>query len=292
MTFVFDRLILRVCLAAFVLVCGAVPTMAGEAGAVATTQPAGKPKEGYRLLGAGSWIITQSAVNSSMGFPSNIKRKVVVTGDAATGARAVSEARWSGTEFEPTGPDQPLGPIDARSFDELGLTPHANLRDQTVVMGRRRYLCAVSQYLFRSEPDGRSILVTLFRDKTGAIKLPARHLSAGGREIPLPADAIQAEFAIEGPRMSAKGTRRIIAMASPLVVNGKTCVCLVESTRTEGTSNDKPLTMLAQEWYCDQLPGERMRNQTMTSVGKTRVDSDVTVVDFGVVRVEAKVAGK
>jgi hypothetical protein len=291
MTLVLGRLILKVCVAALV-VSAAWPAFAGESAPLATTQPTARPKEGYRLLGAGSWVVTHSAVTSSMGFPSSVKRKAVVSGDAATGGRTVLESRWSGTEFEPIGPSQSLGAIDGRTFDQMGFTPQTSLPDETIHLGRRRYLCSVNQYHFRSEADGRSVLITLYRDKSQTIKLPARSLTAGGREIPLPGDAIQADFTIEGPRMSAKGTRRIVATASPLVVSGKTHMCLVESTRTEGTSNDKPLSIQAQEWFSDALPGERMRLQTNTTVGKTRVDSDVTVAEFGVTPPEAKVAGK
>jgi len=291
MTLVSGRSILKVWVVALVVAAG-LPAFAGDIAPFATTQPTAKPREGYRLLGAGSWVVTHSAVTSSMGFPSNVKRKVVIAADGTTGGRTLSESRWSGAEFEPTGPAQSLGPIDGRTFDQMGFTPQTTLPDAAIHLSRRRYLCSVNQYLFRSESDGRSVLLTLYRDKSQTIKLPARSLIVGGREIPLPADAIQAEFTVEGPRMSAKGSRRIIAMASPLIVSGKTCICLVESTRTEGTSNDKPLSIQSQEWFSDALPGERMRMQTITTVGKTRVDSDVTVVEFGVTPAEAKVAGK
>jgi len=277
---------------ALALACGVAN--AGEpapAVARAATQPA-KVKEGYRHLGAGSWIVSKAVVQSSTGIPSNVKRKVSIAADPSTGQRTLEEARWSGSEFEPAGPAQPLAPADARAFDELGWTPTATLEDQAVVVGRRRYSCAVTRYEVRNDADGRIVELTLYREQSGAIKLPARSLAVAGREIPLPADAVQVEFTVEGPKVSTRGTRRIMSLSAMTQVNGKPVACLVEQTQARGTSNDKPLSTAAQEWYCDALPGERVRAQTSTTVGNIRVDSDVTVLEFGVVAAGAPVEAK
>ncbi|MEZ0263997.1 MAG: hypothetical protein ACAI43_04660 [Phycisphaerae bacterium] len=277
---------------ALALACGAA--VAGEptpAATPAATQPA-KVKEGYRHLGAGSWIVSKAVVQSSTGIPSNVKRKVSITADPTTGRRALEEARWSGSEFEPTGPAQSLAPVDPRTFDELGWTPTATLADQPVAVGRRRYACAVTRYEVRNDTDGRVVELTLYREKSGAIKLPARSLAVAGREIPLPADAVQAEFTVEGPKVSTRGTRRIMSLSAMTQVNGKPVACLVEQTQTRGTSNDKPTATSAQEWYCEALPGERVRAQTTTTIGAIRVDSDVTVLEFGVVAAGAPVEAK
>jgi hypothetical protein len=112
-------------------------------------------------------------------------------------------------------------------------------------------------------------------------------MSINGKEIPLPQDALQADYVVEGPRVSTKGQRRIVSLASPLRVNGLTCNCLVEATRAEGTSNDKPMALLVREWFTHDLPGERLRTVTSMSVGAMRVESDVTVLDFHVARLDA-----
>jgi hypothetical protein len=119
----------------------------------------------------------------------------------------------------------------------------------------------------------------------GGTQLPPRAMSINGKEIPLPQDALQADYVVEGPRVSTKGQRRIVSLASPLRVNGLTCNCLVEATRAEGTSNDKPMALLVREWFTHDLPGERLRTVTSMSVGAMRVESDVTVLDFHVERV-------
>jgi hypothetical protein len=76
-------------------------------------------------------------------------------------------------------------------------------------------------------------------------------------------------------------------MASPLRVNGQTCNCLVEGTETQGTSNGKPLNITVREWLCHDLPGERLRTVTAMTCGAMRVESDVTVLDFHVARLDA-----
>lgn len=230
------------------------------------------------MLEKGSWVVTQAQVMSN-GTPTAMKRKMMVTTHPSTGQRMVEESRWSGSEFAPTGECQAVT-ADRRSFDELGLTPEATLADQTLILARRRYSCSVTRYLFRDESNGRTTMLTLWRDKSGQLKLPARSMQINNHDVPLPGDAIQAEFTVEGPKVSSRGTRRILALASPLRVNGTTHACLVESTQTQGISNEKPVSIVVREWFCAALPGERLRTQTTMSVGAMRVDSDVCVVDF------------
>jgi len=274
------RLIPTLCML-FAVVAGA-----GES-APATTQPT-KRVEGYRYMDAGSWIISEAHVQTN-GTPATIKRKVAVTVDQASGQRVVEESRWTATVdgFERTGPAQPLGVADRRSFDEMGFTPHATQPDQVLTIGRKRYVCSVCTYLFEGGADGRSTQLTLWRDKSGGTQLPPRQMSINGKEIPLPQDALQADYVVEGPRVSTKGQRRIVSLASPLRVNGLTCNCLVEATRAGGTSNDKPMALLVREWFTHDLPGERLRTVTSMSVGAMRVESDVTVLDFHVARLDA-----
>jgi hypothetical protein len=258
---------------------------AGE-GASPTTQPA-KPLEGYRYMDAGSWIISEAQIQTN-GTPASIKRKVLVTSEPSTGARVMQECRWTMDAFEPTGPAQPLATADRRGFDELGFTAHSTGPDQVLTIGRKRYVCAVSTYLFEGG-EGRTTLLTLWRDKSGATQLPPRTMSINNHDVPLPQDALQADFTVEGPRVSTKGQRRIVSLASPLRVNGLTCNCLVEVTQSQGTSNDKPMSLLTREWFTHDLPGERLRTVTAMSVGAMRVESDVTVLDFHVERLNAAV---
>lgn len=253
-------------------------TTAARGGNAPSTAPV-KVGEGYRLLENGSWVVTQAQVNSN-GIPTAMKRKMTVTTHPTTGQRVVAEARWSGSDFAPTGEMAPVVPADHRGFDQLGLTPEATLPEQVLSLSRRRYTCTVTRYLFRDEADGRTTLLTLWRDKTGQLKLPARCIQINNHEVPLPPDAIQADFTVEAPNHSSKGMRRILALASPLRVNGQTHSCLIESTQTQGTSNDKPVSISIREWFCAALPGERLRTQTTMSVGQMRVDSDVCVVEF------------
>jgi hypothetical protein len=232
-------------------------------------------------MDAGSWIISEAHVRTN-GTPATIKRKVLVTAEPATGRRAVQESRWSADAFEPTGPVQVLGNPDRRSFDDLALTPHATQPDQVLTIGRKRYVCSVSNYLFTSEAEGRSALLTLWRDKSGSTQLPPRTMSINNHEVPLPQDALQADFTVDGPKISTHGQRRILSLAAPLRVNGQTCNCLVECTQVEGTSNDKPLSLSLREWFTHDLPGERLRTLTAMTVGSMQVESDVTVLDFHV----------
>src|SRR5258706_13692104 len=172
----------------------AATAFAGE-GAVSATQPA-KALEAYRYLDVGSWITTEAHVRTN-GAPATIKRKVQVTVEPATGCRAVQESRWSADAFEPTGPVQLLAHPDRRSFDEVGLTPHTTQPDQILTIGHKRYVCTVGSYLFASEADGRSTLLTLWRDKSGSTQLPPRTMSINNHEVPLPQDALQADFAVD-----------------------------------------------------------------------------------------------
>ena len=248
----------------------------------ATTQPA-KRQEGYRYLDHGSWIVSEANIRSN-GTPATLKRKVLVTTQPTTGQRAIEESRWHGAAFEPTGPAQALAEADRRGFDELGLKPRDIQPDAVVTVAHKRYLCSVTTFVFCNEADGRSTELTLWRDKSGETHLPPRSISINNKEIPLPQDALQADFSTEGPKISTRGERRIVAMSSPLRVNNQTCNCLVESTSTRGTSNDKPMTLSLREWFCHELPGERLRTVTAMSVGAMQVESDVTVVDFHVAR--------
>jgi hypothetical protein len=246
------------------------------------TQPA-KVQDGYRYLDHGSWIISEANIRSN-GMPATLKRKILVTTQPTSGQRAIEESRWINEAFEPTGPVQALAAPDRRSFDELRLKPHDTQPDAVVTVAHKRYLCSVTTYVFRNEGEARSTELTLWRDKSGETHLPPRNISINNKDVPLPQDALQADFTIEGPKVSTRGERRIIAMASPLRVNNQTCTCLVESTRTQGTSNDKPMTLSLREWFCHELPGERLRTVTAMTVGSMQVESDVTVVDFHVAR--------
>jgi len=244
---------------------------------------AAKKQEGYRYLEHGSWIVSEANIRSN-GTPATLKRKIVVTTQPSTGQRALEESRWLGNAFELTGPAIALADADRRGFDELGFKPHDSQADAVVNVAHKKYLCTVTTYVFRSEADGRSTELTLWRDKSGETRLPPRSISINNKEVPLPQDALQADISVEGPKVSTRGERRIVAMASPLRVNNQTCTCLVESTRTHGTSNDKPMQLTLREWFCHELPGERLRMVTAMSVGAMQVESDVTVVDFHVAR--------
>jgi hypothetical protein len=286
LTFLFAMLFAAVALAGEVSVPAAAPASEAPAAQVqnakpqATTQPE-KKQEGYRYLELGSWIISEANIRSN-GMPAVLKRKVLLTTQPATGQRAIEESRWHNDAFEPTGPLLDLADADRRGFDDLGLKPRETLPDAAVTVAHKRYLCSVTTYVFRA--DGRTTELTLWRDKSGETHLPPRSMSINNKDVPLPQDALQADFSVEGPRVSTRGERRIVALASPLRVNNQTCNCLVESTRTHGTSNDKPMSLSLREWFCHELPGERLRTVTAMSVGAMQVESDVTVVDFHAAR--------
>jgi hypothetical protein len=246
------------------------------------TQPA-KKQEGYRYLENGSWIISQANIRSN-GTPATLKRKILVTIQPKTGQRAIEESRWHNNAFEPTGPLQDLADADRRSFDDLGLKPTDTQPDAAITIAHKRYLCSVTTYTFRSEGDGRSTELTLWRDKSGETHLPPRTISINNKEVPLPQDALQADFSVQGPKIATHGQRRITAMASPLRIDNQTCNCLVELTRTHGTSNGRPMSLSLKEWFCHELPGERLRTVTAMNVGNIQVESDVSVVDFHVAR--------
>jgi hypothetical protein len=240
---------------------------------------------GFRYLDHGSWVVTEAQVRTN-GTPAVIKRKSLVTTVPVTGERGLEESRWTMDSFEPTGPVRPLAPADRRSFDELGYSPTGTLPDQPLNVGRKRYLCSVATYTFKGEGQ-RTTTVTLWRDKSGDTRLPPRTMSVNNVDLPLPADALQADFTVEAPGVSTRGERRIIAIARPMRVAGQSCACLVESTQSQGTSHDRPLALNLQEWFSHELPGERLRMVTSMTVGQSRVDSDVRVVDFHVARQSA-----
>jgi hypothetical protein len=260
----------------------ATPVTTSDAGAA--TQPA-KLFDGYRHLDPGSWVVTEARVRSN-GTPTAIRRKVMVTTDAA-GRRVLEDHRWHNEAFEPTGPAQPLAPPDRRAFDELGLRPQSTLPDQPLTVGRKRYLCSVATYVIKG--GDRSTTLTLYRDKSKSTQLPPRSIAVNGKDLPLPADCLQADVVVEGATVSTRGQRRIVSLASPIRVNGQACNCLVESTRTEGTSNGKPMTLTVQEWFCHDLPGERLRTVTQMTVGSMEAASDVAVLDFHVARPDATI---
>jgi hypothetical protein len=259
---------------------------AGELASPAT-QPV-KPADGYRFLEPGSWIVIEAHVRTN-GSPAAIKRRIQVTVNPKTGERAIEEARWVNDTFVPTGALEHLPQPDRRTFDQLGLTPDATLPDQVLMIGRKRYVCSVSSYLFADTTDGRSTHLTLWRDKSGSTQLPPRTLSINHQNIPLPGDALQADFTVDGPNISTRGERRILSLAAPLRVNGQTCNCLVEGTQTRGMSNNRPLSLTVREWFCHDLPGERLRTLTSMTAGAMNVESDITVLDFHVSRVEGTV---
>jgi hypothetical protein len=264
-----------------------VPPPSSTPAPTATTQPA-KPVEGYRHLDHGSWVVTEARVRSN-GTPTAIRRKVLITTDV-NGQRAVEESRWHNDAFEPIRPAQPLAAPDHRTFDDLGLKPQSTRPEEPLTLGRKRYLCTVSTYVIKSDAGDRTTTLTLYRDKSGATHLPPRTMSVNNRDLPLPADCLQVDFAVDGPTIATRGQRRIVSLSSPLRVGGQTCACLVEQTRSEGTSNDKPVALTVQEWFCHDLPGERLRTTTEMTAGAMQVASDVTVLDFHVAGKHAETA--
>lgn len=285
--------ILTLCLATAALAGENQPAPVPAATAVKVTpatQPA-KVLDGYRYLDHGSWIVTEARVRTNE-TPATIKRKALVTTDPATGERALEELRWNMDAFEPIGPAQPLAKPDRRGFDQLGFAPQSTLPDQPITVAGRRYLCAVSTYVFKDEAGDRTTTLTLYRDKSGQTQLPPRTMSVNNKDLPLPTDALQADFKIEAPGVSTAGQRRIVSLTTPLRVGNQTCSCLVESTQTQGKSNNKPMTLTLREWFCHDLPGERLRTQTAMSVGPMKVESDVTVLDFHVARLNADATAK
>jgi hypothetical protein len=211
-------------------------------------------------------------------MPTAIKRKLSVTTLPTTG-RAVEEAKWNGAEFEPTGPAKDCSTPDRRGFDELGLAATQTRADETITVARKSYTCTVGTYEFRGE-DGRITRLTLWR--CAGVKLPPRTMSINNQEIPLPEDALQADFTVEGSTISTKGQRRIIALASLVRIGGRDCECVVESITSSGASTGKPVNITTREWSSADLPGEKLRTLTTMAVGQLRVDSDVSVVDFHV----------
>jgi hypothetical protein len=263
----------------------APPATQPPTAAPATTQPAARPLDAHRYLDHGSWIVTEARVRSN-GTPTTIRRKVLITTDAA-GRRTLEESRWRNDAFEPDSPALPLAPPDRRSFDELGLAPQPAQADQALTLGRKRYLCSVTTYVVKDDAGNRTTTLTLYRDKSGGTQLPPRTMGVNNRELPLPADCLQVDFAVEGPKVSTRGQRRIVSLSSALRIKGQTCACLVEETRSQGTSNDLPLALAVQEWHCHDLPGERLRTVTEMTAGNMQVASDVTVIDFHVARQDA-----
>jgi hypothetical protein len=247
--------------------------------------PAGQGEaSSHRYLEPGSWVVTEARVRSN-GAPSTVRRKVaVVARDQRDGERAVEESKWAADGFEPVGPARPLGRADRRAFDELYPKPQSVQPDHVVTIGSKRYVCRVETHALRDPASGRSSVLTLWRDKSGGTQLPPRTLSINGAETPLPADALRAEIAADGPDGSFRSRRRVVSLASPLRVSGQTLSCLVEATETRGTHVGKAVSITSQEWYCHDLPGERLRAVTCGTVDGAELQSETTVVDFHLAR--------
>jgi hypothetical protein len=241
--------------------------------------------DSHRYLEPGSWMVTETRQRSGDAHVAAAKQKVlVVAGGEAGGGRAILESRWVVDGFEPAGSARPLGGVDPRSFDVRYPKPRGVQPDGVVTIGPKRYVCRVETHEFRDATTGRSTVLTLWRDKSGGTQLPPRSVSINGGEIPLPADALQAEVAADGPEGSTRSHRRVVSLASPLRVSGRTLSCVVESTETRGTRGGKRVGISVQEWFCHDLPGERLRVITCGTAGGGEVQTETTVVDFHVAK--------
>ena len=279
------------------MTCRAVPTLFSLILSVAAIAEAGgdaaaRPATGaHPYLEPGSWLVTETRGQGS-GAAVAVKQKVAVIapGDAESG-RAVQESKWVADAFEPNGTIRPLGRVDRRTFDEIRPKPDGLHPDRVVTIGPKRYVCRVEAHAFRDAADGRSTVLTLWRDKAGGTQLPPRSVSINGADVPLPVDALQAEVATEGPDGSTRSQRRVVSLASPLRVSGRTLSCVVEMTETRGTQGGKPVGEQVQEWFCHDLPGERLRVVTRGTAGGAEVQSETTVVDFHVAKPSAGNSG-
>jgi hypothetical protein len=245
--------------------------------------------EAHRYLEPGSWIVTETRVRSD-GAAVTEKRKLAVVAAADGDGRALQESRWAGDGFGPATQARPLNAGNRREFDQVCPKPQDVQPDRVVTVGPKRYVCRVETYTFRDLMGGRTTVLTLWRDKTCGTHLPPRTLSIHGEAIPLPADALQAELATEGPGVSTKSRRVVSALASPLRVNGQTLSCLVETTETRGTEGGKAVELGMREWSSHDVPGEPLRTVTCGTIGGAEVQSETTVIDFHVARPAASSA--
>jgi len=65
-------------------------------------------------------------------------------------------------------------------------------------------------------------LLTFWRDKSA--RRNSRHgrfVDQTNREVPLPSDALQADFAVEGAKINTQGQRLILSLASHLARHGQ-----------------------------------------------------------------------
>lgn len=261
--------------------------VAGERGMDAARDaiPGGRP-----FLEPGSWVITETRVRSN-GAAVTEKRKLAVVAPAEGDAPAVQESKWAADGFEPTGPARPLEGMGCSSFDPLSLKPTGAHPDGVVTIGPKRYVCRVETYTLRDEPNGRSTVLTLWRDKSGGTQLPPRTAAIHGASFPLPADALQAEIATDGPGVSTKSRRVVSALASPLRVNAQTLSCLVETTETRGTDGGKAVNLAVREWRCHDVPGQPLRTVTCGTIGGAEVQTETAVIDFHVARPASPTSG-
>lgn len=244
------------------------------------TRPTGDPVNGYRLLGNGSWIVSEAMVRTTPGFPGHVKRKVTIADAPGAGQRTIREFAWSGSAFEPTGPEQNLATPDTRSFDQMNFTAQGTPADMVMTIARKRYPCTATVYHFENKAKQETTRLTLYRDKSQQVRLPLRYMGVAGQQIPLPEDAIGADLVIEGHNTSIKGQRRIVSLASPVAIKDRTCMCVIESIRQEGQRGAKPLSIMGREWHCHELPGEKLKSESITTMGQVRIESDVVVQDF------------
>jgi hypothetical protein len=258
-----------------------VAAVAGERGVDAARDPA--PDGGHGYLAPGSWIVTETRVCSD-GAAVTEKRKLAIVPGGEGDSRAVQESRWASDGFEAAGPVRPVAGGMGREFNQIFSKPEGVRPDRVVTVGPKRYVCRVETYTFRDEAGGRKTMLTLLRDKTCGTQLPPRTVSIHGAAIPLPADALQAEIATEGPGASTQSRRVVSAIASPLRVNGQTLTCLVETTETRGTEGGKEVQLAVREWTSHDVPGEPLRRVTCGTIGGADVQSELNVIDFHVAR--------
>lgn len=257
-----------------------VAAVAGERGVDAVRDAA---TDGHGYLAPGSWIVTETRVRAD-GAAVTEKRKLAIVPGTDGASRAVQESRWASDGFDPAGPARPVAGGAVREFNQVFSKPDGVQPDRVVTVGAKRYVCRVETYTLRDEAGGRTTTLMLLRDKTGGTQFPPRTVSIHGAAIPLPADALQAEIATEGPGVSTRSRRVVSAIASPLRVNGQTLNCLVETTETRGTEGGTEIQLGVREWTSHDVPGEPLRRVTCGTIGGAEVQSETNVIDFHVAR--------
>jgi hypothetical protein len=250
--------------------------------------PATGGADAHGYLQPGSWIVLETRTRCDGAAATGDRHRIAVVAKGTGGERAIVESQWRGDGF---GPARPIVAANRQPFDDLVPKPNSAPPDRVVTVGTQRYVCGAATYEFRDATAGRTTTLTLWRDKSGGTQLPPRVLAIGGREIPLPGDALQAEIVVNGADASTKTQRQVVALASPLRVKGQTLSCLVERIETRGTLGGKAVAIASQEWYCHDLPGERLRVLTCGTVGGAEVRSETAVVDFHVVKAAAAATG-